>query len=29
MEAVELWKAHSALVNGRVSWTSERGEFVE
>ncbi len=28
MEGVEFRKAHSAMMDGRVSWTSERGEFV-
>jgi hypothetical protein len=28
MEGVEFGKAHSAVMDGRVSWTSERGEFV-
>jgi hypothetical protein len=29
MEGVEFRKAHSAMMDGRVSWTSERGEFVQ
>jgi hypothetical protein len=29
MVGIEFRKAHSAMMDGRVSWTSEAGEFVQ